>query len=178
MSVSPCDWNDFCPGPQRQRQTATVDPGISNHITDTPGSQQTLDRTVEQWTPGQAAALAGSTAAYGAEGAEGVEGAPIIVRQTPWAPEGESEGATASAFAPPLPPVGRLAPGTGEPWDFIIGSDLIYTEQGARALPMVIRALATRGKTKVLYCHTKHRQVMAVPLRLASPLLICSPVPS
>ncbi|PRW57925.1 Nicotinamide N-methyltransferase-like [Chlorella sorokiniana] len=42
------------------------------------------------------------------------------------------------------------------PWDFIIGSDLIYNEIGSRCLPRVLAALA-RPQTQVLYCHTKHR---------------------
>lgn len=53
--------------------------------------------------------------------------------------------------------VERLCPATGKPWDLLIGSDLIYTEQGCRMLPQVMRQLATPGHTRVLYCHTRHR---------------------
>lgn len=41
-------------------------------------------------------------------------------------------------------------------WDFIVGSDLIYNELGARLLPRVIKALSTRH-TVCYYAHTKHR---------------------
>lgn len=54
------------------------------------------------------------------------------------------------------PPVGRLAP-DGQPWDYIIGSDLIYVESGAIDFPRVLAATATQGHTTILYCHTKHR---------------------
>lgn len=60
----------------------------------------------------------------------------------------------------PASSVGRLNPVTGLPWDFIIGSDLIYTEVGSRMLPQVMQALATRGHTQIYYCHTKHRLVL------------------
>ena len=42
------------------------------------------------------------------------------------------------------------------PWDFIVGSDLIYNEVGSRLLPRVILALS-RPHTVTIYCHTKHR---------------------
>lgn len=60
-------------------------------------------------------------------------------------------------FLLPASSVGRLDPRNGKPWDFIIGSDLIYTEEGCRALPKVMQALATKGHTQIYYCHTKHR---------------------
>lgn len=55
------------------------------------------------------------------------------------------------------PPVGPVCPSTGRPWDFVIGSDLIYTEGGSEALPQALRGVATPGHTRILYCHTKHR---------------------
>ncbi len=57
----------------------------------------------------------------------------------------------------PAPALGPICPATGRPWDFLIGSDLIYTEGGCQALPKVLRALATSGCTQILYCHTLHR---------------------
>ena len=63
----------------------------------------------------------------------------------------------------PASSVGRLDPVMGRPWDFIIGSDLIYTEEGCRTLPRVMQALATRGHTQIFYCHTKHRLVCCHP---------------
>ncbi len=42
------------------------------------------------------------------------------------------------------------------PWDFIIGSDLIYNEAGARMLPRVLQALS-QPYTQTYYVHTKHR---------------------
>jgi hypothetical protein len=41
-------------------------------------------------------------------------------------------------------------------WDFIIGSDLIYTKIGSTCLPNVLAALST-NETQIFYCHTKHR---------------------
>ena len=55
------------------------------------------------------------------------------------------------------PPIGHLAPMNNRPWDLIIGSDLIYVEEGAINLPKVIAKTATQGITQVLYSHTKHR---------------------
>ena len=49
------------------------------------------------------------------------------------------------------------------PWDVVVGSDLVYNEDGARMLPRVFRGLIDRaravGKTAplVLYAHTKYR---------------------
>ena len=57
------------------------------------------------------------------------------------------------------------------PWDFIVGSDLVYDENGVRMLPRVIRSLlekaaAARAETdldpgapppRAYYCHTKYR---------------------
>ena len=63
----------------------------------------------------------------------------------------------AAAASLPDRAVGRLCPATAKPWDLLIGSDLIYTEQGCRMLPQVMRQLATPGHTRVLYCHTRHR---------------------
>ncbi|GAX81326.1 hypothetical protein CEUSTIGMA_g8757.t1 [Chlamydomonas eustigma] len=53
--------------------------------------------------------------------------------------------------------IDKVDPETGRPWDFILGSDLIYTEKGCEALPRVMKALATPEVTQILYCHTKHR---------------------
>ena len=44
-------------------------------------------------------------------------------------------------------------------WDFIIGSDLIYNEDGVKLLPKVIAGLAG-PTTTVLYCHTFYRYEM------------------
>jgi predicted nicotinamide N-methyase len=41
-------------------------------------------------------------------------------------------------------------------YDFIIGSDLVYTEAGAACLPLVIKAHC-RADTRVLYAHTRGR---------------------
>lgn len=41
-------------------------------------------------------------------------------------------------------------------WDFILGSDLVYNEDGTCLLPAVISRLAS-DNTCVLYCHTKRR---------------------
>ena len=59
--------------------------------------------------------------------------------------------AAASGGLAPAPPPRDLA---AVPWDFIVGSDLIYNEAGSRCLPAVLAALAT-PHTVVLYCHTK-----------------------
>jgi hypothetical protein len=45
-------------------------------------------------------------------------------------------------------------PLAAEPWDAIIGSDLIYNSMGATLLPCVLKALAGPG-TIILYAHTK-----------------------
>jgi hypothetical protein len=44
-------------------------------------------------------------------------------------------------------------------WDFIIGSDLIYSDEGVEMLPKVIAGLANENTT-VLYCHTLYRYEM------------------
>lgn len=41
-------------------------------------------------------------------------------------------------------------------WDFIVGSDLIYLDEGVRQLPRVLAALAT-SHTTIYYAHTKRR---------------------
>lgn len=41
-------------------------------------------------------------------------------------------------------------------WDFIVGSDLVYNEEGCRLLPRVLAQLAQPG-TVILYAHTKRR---------------------
>lgn len=41
-------------------------------------------------------------------------------------------------------------------WDFVIGSDLVYNQDGTDLLPKVLARL-TSSKTCVLYCHTKRR---------------------
>lgn len=54
----------------------------------------------------------------------------------------------------------RGSQGTGEvsqlAWDFIVGSDLIYNDEGVRQLPRVWAALATTP-TQIYYAHTKRR---------------------
>ena len=41
-------------------------------------------------------------------------------------------------------------------WDLIVGSDLIYSDEGCRLLPLVFSQLAG-SETTILYCHTKRR---------------------
>ena len=48
----------------------------------------------------------------------------------------------------------------GEPWDLIVGSDLVYNDAGVFMLPRVVRALLRPG-TRFLYAHTKYRYEMA-----------------
>lgn len=43
-----------------------------------------------------------------------------------------------------------------EPWDLVIGSDLVYNQAGTQWLPLVFAALLKRAPC-ALYCHTKHR---------------------
>ena len=40
-------------------------------------------------------------------------------------------------------------------WDLIIGSDLVYDENGVHMLPRVLAALVRPGNV-AFYCHTKH----------------------
>lgn len=44
----------------------------------------------------------------------------------------------------------------GRAWDFIVGSDLVYSEAGAKALPACLASLAG-PKTTVFYAHTLRR---------------------
>lgn len=41
-------------------------------------------------------------------------------------------------------------------WDFIVGSDLVYSEDGCRLLPRVLAQLSS-PETVILYAHTKRR---------------------
>ena len=41
-------------------------------------------------------------------------------------------------------------------WDFIVGSDLIYNEDGTEMLPKVLAGLA-KLHTTIIYCHTLYR---------------------
>lgn len=41
-------------------------------------------------------------------------------------------------------------------WDFIVGSDLVYNEDGCQLLPRVFAQLST-PETVILYAHTKRR---------------------
>lgn len=50
----------------------------------------------------------------------------------------------------------RCEDGANVRWDFVVGSDLVYTEDGARQLPRVMRAMATQ-RTHIYYAHTKRR---------------------
>ena len=43
------------------------------------------------------------------------------------------------------------------PWDWIIGSDLVYTEEGVEYLAGALQILATAGKARILYAHTLGR---------------------
>lgn len=43
-----------------------------------------------------------------------------------------------------------------EVWDFVLGSDLVYNEEGAQLLPKVL-AKFSGSDTTILYCHTKRR---------------------
>ncbi len=43
-----------------------------------------------------------------------------------------------------------------QPWDLIIGSDLVYNQAGTQWLPLVLGVLLRRCPV-ALYCHTKHR---------------------
>lgn len=45
---------------------------------------------------------------------------------------------------------------TGEHWDLVIGSDLVYNEAGVRMLPRVLRSLACKN-SRILYAHTLFR---------------------
>lgn len=49
-----------------------------------------------------------------------------------------------------------VRPGSCQRWDFIVGSDLVYNEEGCRLLPRVFAQLAS-SDTVVLYAHTKRR---------------------
>jgi hypothetical protein len=41
-------------------------------------------------------------------------------------------------------------------WDYIVGSDLAYNEEGCKLLPRAVAALASMH-TQVFYAHTKRR---------------------
>ena len=43
-----------------------------------------------------------------------------------------------------------------ERWDFIVGSDLVYTDEGAQQLAAVLHRLAN-ARTQIYYAHTKRR---------------------
>lgn len=58
-----------------------------------------------------------------------------------------AEHASSSSSRPTMAgKVGRVCAQTGQPWDFIIGSDLIYTEGGCQMLPLVFKGLAIPGR--------------------------------
>lgn len=79
-------------------------------------------------------------------------------------PEGEQDDASPSAVSPgELLDLHKLLTTR---WDVIVGSDLIYNDAGARALPRVLATLMRPGDASAnqrqpvcFYAHTKHRCV-------------------
>jgi hypothetical protein len=106
----------------------------------------------EAWEGGMSSGGGGGEAGgVGGEGEGGVEGEGAA------AAERGAETETAAAASPAAPLLDTIA------WDFIVGSDLVYNEDGVFMLPRVIRSLLLRSKANgspapvAFYAHTKYR---------------------
>ena len=123
VSVAPCDWTDYC-SPLHDGGTEVSTAETAAHASAACSSSMRPDL--------------GLTGPGSVDPTGGMDPTQDVGPRPPPLPEGPP----AVELRPASRLLGPIASSTGRPWDFIIGSDLIYSEQGCRALPQVGRALA------------------------------------
>jgi hypothetical protein len=126
VETAPCDWNLF------QQPTQATSTLVATND----------DRTGADGGSGN------SSGSYNSAGA-----VPVGAASSAEAAAKNKEAVTDALIVPVIGGGERLM---DTAWDFIIGSDLVYLEEGAKMLPRVLAGLAG-PTTTILYCHSLYR---------------------
>jgi hypothetical protein len=126
VETAPCDWNLFQPTQATYTLVATND-----------------DRTCGD---------GGSGSSSGSD-KNSADAVPVGAGSSAEAVAKNKEAVTDALIVPAIGGGERLM---DTAWDFIIGSDLVYLEEGVKMLPRVLAGLAG-PTTTILYCHSLYR---------------------